>query len=375
MMTHEAQPAARAPHGRIYNFSAGPAVLPLSVLEQVQAELLNYRGAGMSVMEMSHRSKPFDEIIQGAEADLRSLLGIPSNYHVLFLQGGATLQFAMLPMNLLPAGASADYVLTGAWAQAAYKEAAKLGTVRAAGSTKDTNFTRVPAQAELDLDPQAAYLHFTTNETIHGIEWPAAPAAPEGVPLITDASSDFLSRPMDLPRYGLIYAGAQKNLGPAGVTLVIVRDDLLQRVPANLPLMLDYRLQAENKSLYNTPPCFTIYVVGLVLKWLKSLGGLEEVARRNAAKAGLVYAAIDESGGFYRGHAEPASRSAMNLTFRLPSEDLEKLFVKQAEAEGLSGLKGHRSVGGIRASTYNAFPAEGCTALAGFMREFQRTQG
>ncbi len=374
-MSKEALSTTGAPHGRIYNFNAGPGTLPLPVLEQAQAELLNYRGTGMSVMEMSHRSAPFEDIIQGAEADLRALLGIPAGYSVLFLQGGATLQFAMLPMNLRPAGASADYILTGAWATAAYKEAAKGGAARAAGSTKDANFNRVPTQAELNLDPQAAYLHFTTNETIQGVEWPQAPTAPEGVPLVADSSSDFLSRPMDVARYGLIYAGAQKNLGPAGVTLVIVRDDLLQRVPANLPLMLDYRLQAENKSLYNTPPCFTIYVVGLVLKWLRELGGLEAVARRNAVKAGLLYSAIDESGGFYRGHAEPASRSNMNLTFRLPSEDLEKQFVKQSEAEGFAGLKGHRTVGGIRASVYNAFPTEGSAALASFMQEFQRTHG
>jgi phosphoserine aminotransferase len=375
MMTQQAQSTTGAAHGRVYNFNAGPGTLPLPVLERVQAELLNYRGTGMSVMEMSHRSGPFEAILSNAQADLRSLLGIPDGYRVLFLQGGATLQFAMLPMNLRPAGASADYILTGSWAQAAYKEASKLGPARAAGTTKDANFNRVPAQGELDLDPQAAYLHYTTNETIHGVEWPAAPSAPEGVPLITDSSSDFLSRSLDVARHGLVYAGAQKNLGPAGVTLVIVRDELLQRVPANLPLMLDYRLQAENNSLYNTPPCFTIYVVGLVLQWLKELGGLEAVARRNAAKAGVVYRAIDESGGFYRGHAESASRSAMNITFRLPSEDLEKQFAKQAEAEGLVGLKGHRSVGGIRASVYNAFPEAGCEALAGFMREFQRTQG
>ncbi len=373
MMSHAAESTTGAPHGRIYNFNAGPGTLPLPVLEQAQAELLNYRGTGMSVMEMSHRSGPFEAIINNAEADLRSLLGIPAGYRVLFLQGGATLQFAMLPMNLRPAGASADYVMTGAWAQAAYKEAAKLGTARTAGSSKDTNFDRVPAQ--LDADPQAAYLHYTTNETIHGVEWPAAPDAPAGVPLVADSSSDFLSRPLDVARHGLIYAGAQKNLGPAGVTLVIVREDLLERVPANLPLMLDYKVQADNKSLYNTPPCYTIYIVGLVLQWLKDLGGLEAVAQRNQAKASVVYTAIDESGGFYRGHAQLASRSAMNITFRLPSEELEKQFAKQAEAEGLAGLKGHRSVGGIRASVYNAMPPEGSTALAGFMREFQRTQG
>ena len=375
MLTQAAPSTTGSPYGRIYNFNAGPGTLPLPVLEQAQAELLNYRGTGMSVMEMSHRSGPFEAIIQGAEADLRALLGLPAGYSVMFLQGGATLQFAMLPMNLRPAGASADYIITGAWAQAALKEALKGGAARAGGSTQAANFNRVPTQAELSLDARAAYLHYTTNETIHGVEWPQAPTAPEGVTLVADSSSDFLSRPMDAARHGLIYAGAQKNLGPAGVTLVIVRDDLLARVPANLPLMLDYRLQAENKSLYNTPPCFTIYVVGLVLKWLRELGGLAEIARRNAVKAGLVYTAIDESGGFYRGHAEPASRSNMNVTFRLPSEELEKQFARLAEAEGLVGLKGHRSVGGIRASVYNAFPLEGSTALALFMREFQRTQG
>jgi phosphoserine aminotransferase len=326
-------------------------------------------------MEMSHRSKPFESILHNAEADLRALLGISDDYGVVFLQGGATLQFAMVAMNLLPAGASADYVITGSWAKAAFKEAAKLGKVRAAATTEAGNFAAIPAQSDLDLDPKAAYLHFTTNETIHGIEWKTEPVPPAGVTLVADMSSDFVSRPVDISKYGLIYAGAQKNLGPAGVTLVIIRRDLLARVPANLPLMLDYKVQVENTSLYNTPPCFTIYVCGLVLRRLRDLGGLEAVARQNAAKAALVYGAIDHSGGFYRGHARPESRSLMNATFRLPSEDLEKTFAKQAEAEGLAGLKGHRSLGGIRASIYNAFPLEGAAALAAFMHEFQRTQG
>jgi phosphoserine aminotransferase len=377
-MTSAAAPLTTAPGaeaGRIFNFSAGPAVLPLPVLQQVQAELLNYRGAGMSVMEMSHRSPAFEGIIQGAEADLRVLLGIPDGYEILFLQGGATLQFAMLPMNLRPPGASADYILTGAWAQAAFKEAGKLGLARSAGSSEAGNFSLIPAQSDLDLDPQAAYLHFTTNETIHGVQWQAEPVPPPGVPLVADMSSDFVSRPVDISKYGLIYAGAQKNLGPAGVTVVILRKDLLERIPAGLPLMLDYKLQAANKSLYNTPPCFAVYVVGLVLRWLRELGGLEAVARHNLAKAKIVYDAIDSSGGFYRGHAQPGSRSPMNVTFRLPSVELEKLFAKQSEAAGLSGLKGHRSIGGLRASLYNAFPPEGAAALAEFMREFQRTQG
>ena len=362
---------------RVHNFSAGPAVLPEPVLRQAQAELLDYAGTGMSVMEMSHRSAPFEAIIQGAEADLRALLNIPANYKILFLQGGATLQFAMVPMNLRPAGASADYTKTGAWGSGAIKEAEKSGRVRMAASTEAGHFTYMPSQAELDLDPQAAYLHFTSNETIHGVEWPAnaEPVPPPGVPLVCDMSSDFLSRPVDVRKYGLIYGGAQKNLGPAGVTLVILHEDLLERVPPKLPIMLDYKLLAENKSLYNTPPCFTIYVVGLVLRWLRDLGGLEAMARLNETKASLLYQAIDSSGGFYRGHARPDSRSRMNVTFRLPTEELDKQFAKEATAAGLDGLKGHRSVGGLRASLYNALPDKSVEALTQFMREFQRTNG
>ena len=375
MATHSAPVAPAGVAGRIFNFNAGPATLPLPVLQQVQADLLNYGGTGMSVMEMSHRSKEFEAILGHAESDLRALMGISDDYAIVFLQGGATLQFAMVAMNLLPPGASADYIVTGAWGKAAYKEAGKFGKVRAAATGEKGNFSSMPAQAELDLDPHAAYLHFTTNETIHGIEWPTEPVPPAGVPLVADMSSDFLSRPVEVNKYSLIYAGAQKNLGPAGVTLVILRRDLLARVPAGLPLMLDYKVQVEHTSLYNTPPCFTIYVCGLVLKRLRDLGGLEAVARANAAKASIVYQAIDQSGGFYRGHAAPASRSAMNVTFRLPNEELDKLFAKQAEGQGLVGLKGHRSLGGIRASIYNAFPQEGAAALAGFMREFQRQQG
>ena len=377
MLTHnDISPAAEADSGRIFNFSAGPGALPLPVLQQAQADLLNYDGTGMSVMEMSHRSKAFDAILQRAHDDLRGLLSLPDDYHVLFLQGGATLQFAMLPLNLLPPDRSADYILTGSWASAAFKEAGRLGRrVRAAGSSEADGFSRVPDPASLDLDPQAAYLHFTTNETIHGVEWPAEPVPPDGVPLVADISSDFLSRPFDVRKYGLLYAGAQKNLGPAGVTLVIVRNDLLERVPAGLPLMLDYKLQAEQQSLYNTPPVWAIYMVGLVLRWLREMGGLAEIERRNIAKAAQVYQVIDESGGFYRGHAQPAHRSRMNVTFRLPDEALEKQFVQQAEARGLSGLKGHRSLGGMRASIYNAFPPAGAEALAQFMRDFQRAQG
>jgi len=360
---------------RAHNFNAGPAVMPLPVLEQIQAELPNYAGLGMSVMEMSHRSKAFEDILNRAESDLRALLNIPDTYSILLLQGGANLQFAMAPMNLMPKGGSADYVLTGNWARAAIKEARKIGSVSLAASTEESGFDHAPSQAELQLDPQAAYLHFTSNETIQGVEWPGEPDPPDGVPLVCDASSNILSKPIDVTRYGLIYAGAQKNLGPAGVTLVIVRKDLLERVPANLPAMLDYKSMAEKRSLYNTPPTFAIYIVGRVLRWLIDLGGLTEIRKRNEAKAQLIYDAIDDSGGFYRGHARPDSRSRMNATFRLPSEALEKQFVERSQSEGFVGLKGHRSVGGLRASMYNALPIESAQALAQFMREFQRTHG
>jgi phosphoserine aminotransferase len=357
---------------RIHNFSAGPAVLPLPVLERVQAELVDFHGTGMSVMEMSHRSAPFEAIIGEAEANLRTLVGIPDDYAILFLQGGATLQFAMLPMNLRPTGSSADYILTGHWSKAALKEAQKLGSAKATGSTEVTNFDRIPKQSELSLDPAAAYLHFTSNNTIYGTEWATEPVPVAGIPLVCDASSDILSRPFDIKRYGLLYGGAQKNLGPAGVSIVVVRKDLLTRVPSDLPVMLDYRVMAENRSLYNTPPCFAIYVVGLVLKWLVDGGGLAAVATHNQRKADLLYGAIDGSNGFYKGHAQRDSRSRMNVTFRMPNEDLEKAFVKKATAEGLDGLKGHRSVGGLRASLYNALPLGAVEALVQFMDEFQR---
>ena len=359
---------------RVYNFSAGPATLPLTVLEQAQRDLVEYPGAGMSVLEMSHRSAPYDRIIKEAEADLRALLGIPANYKVLFLQGGASLQFTMVPMNLLPEGRSADYIITVVWSQSAIKEAKKIGRTRVAASTEDSNFSRIPAQEELQLDPDAAYAHFTSNNTIFGTEWPAEPEVGD-VPLICDASSDFISRPLDITKYGLVYAGAQKNAGPAGVTIVIVRDDLLVQVPPDLPSLLDYRLLAEKESLYNTPPCFAIYIAGLVFKWLlNDIGGLAKIQKMNEEKARLLYDAIDAS-DFYRGHSEPASRSRMNVTFRLPTEELEKVFAKEATIEGLDGLKGHRSVGGIRASIYNAFPKEGVARLVEFMREFERKHG
>jgi phosphoserine aminotransferase len=360
---------------RIHNFGAGPAALPLPVLEQVQAELVDYDGAGLSVLEMSHRSKAFDAIIQRAEADLRALLGLGSEHAVLFAQGGASLQFAMVPMNLRAPGASADYVLSGHWSKAALKEAQKGGRARVAASSETTAFDRVPEATELDLDPEAAYVHFTSNNTIYGTQWTVDPEPPPGVPLVCDASSDALSRPIDVSRYGVVYAGAQKNLGPAGVTLVVIRRDLLDRTPGGLPAMLDYRVQAESRSLHNTPPTFAIYVVGLVLRWLLATGGLAGAAERNEEKAALLYAAIDESGGFYRGHAQVASRSRMNVTFRLPSEELEATFLKEAQKESLDGLKGHRSVGGLRASIYNACPLESARALASFMNDFRRRRG
>ncbi|MGH9804869.1 MAG: 3-phosphoserine/phosphohydroxythreonine transaminase, partial [Candidatus Acidiferrales bacterium] len=338
--------AANRAAERVFNFNPGPAALPLSVLEEVQRDLLALPGAGMSILEISHRAKEFDAILEGAEADLRGLLGLPENYKVIFLGGGASLQFTMVAMNFLPRDGSADYIVSGHWAQAAVKEAKKLGKVNIAASTEAESFVRVPRQEELKLDPKAAYVHFTSNNTIYGTE---APAEPEvgAVPLVCDASSNFLSRVIDPKKYALIYAGAQKNAGPAGVTIVIIRDDMLAKAPAGLPAMLDYKLQAEKKSVYNTPPVFAIYVVHLVLKWMRSLGGLAAIERMNREKAELLYAAIDSSGGFYRGTAEKWCRSRMNVTFRLASEELEEKFVKEAKAAKLAGLKGHRTVGGM----------------------------
>ncbi len=358
---------------RVFNFNPGPATLPLEVLEQAQAEMLDFKGTGMSVMEISHRSKEFEAVIQTAEADLRELLNIPSNYKIMFLQGGASLQFAMIPMNLRAAGASADFIVTGSWGKTAIKEARKLGNARTAASTEEEGFKSLPEK--LDLDPNAAYLHFTSNETIHGVEFFNEPTPPAGVPLVCDASSDFISHPIDVSKYALIYAGAQKNAGPSGVVMVIMREDLLERTPANLPVMLDYKALAASGSLHNTPPSFSIYIVGLVLKWAKKVGGLAAIEKTNRTKAEIVYKAIDNSGGFYHGHALPAARSIMNIPFRLPSEELEGAFVKESKASGLVGLKGHRSVGGMRASIYNAMTVAGAQTLSDFMAEFQRKNG
>ena len=358
---------------RIFNFAAGPAVLPLPVLEEAQRDLLALPGVGMSVLEISHRSKTFEEIIQACEADIRKLASVPENYHVLFLQGGASLQFSMVPMNLLPPGGSADYVVTGAWSQKAVKEAKRVGTVNIAATTESEHFKRIPRQQEIKLTTGAAYVHYTSNNTIFGTEWQYMPDFGDA-PVVCDTSSDMFSRPIDISRHALMYAGAQKNLGPSGVTLVIIRDDLVKRSPSTLPTMLNYGVHAENKSLYNTPNTFGIYLMRLTMKWLLENGGLAGIGKGNERKAAKLYAEIDRT-GFYRGHAEKDSRSRMNVTFRLPSEDLEKAFAKEATAAGLDGLKGHRSVGGIRASIYNAFPEEGIDALVQFMREFEKKNG
>ncbi|HEX5110529.1 MAG TPA: 3-phosphoserine/phosphohydroxythreonine transaminase [Vicinamibacterales bacterium] len=358
---------------RIFNFSAGPAVLPLAVLEEAQRDLVALPDVGMSVTEISHRSRTFENLLNGAIEDIRTLAGVPVNYRILMLQGGASLQFSMVPMNLLTAGAVADYVDTGTWADKAASEARKVGAVNVAASTRSERYSRIPSAGELRFTKDAAYVHITTNNTIEGTQWKTLPDV-GGVPLVADASSDIFSGPIDVSRFGLIYAGAQKNLGPSGVTLVLVREDLLARSQDALPTMLSYKVMADNNSLYNTPNTFGIYILGLTMKWLKAAGGLPGIAARNARKAAKLYAEIDRT-DFYRGTAQRESRSLMNVTFRLPSEELEKQFDKEATAAGLDGLKGHRSVGGMRASIYNAFPEEGVDALVEFMREFARTRG
>jgi len=358
---------------RIYNFSAGPAVLPVSVLEEIQQNLMALPGVGMSILEISHRSAPFEAILAQAEADIRALANIPANYKVLFLQGGASTQFAMVPMNLLTAGTTADYIDSGTWAEKAIKEAKKVGTVNISASSSADNYSRIPKQSELKLTPNAAYVHMTSNNTIEGTEFKQLPDV-GSVPLVSDTSSDMFSRPIDVTRHALIYAGAQKNMGPAGVTVVIVRDDLLARSTKALPTMMNYAVHAENGSMYNTPPAFAVYALGLVMKWLRGQGGLAAIETVNVRKAAKLYAEIDRT-GFYRGTANVDDRSLMNITFRLGSEDLEKQFVKESTAAGLDGLKGHRSVGGMRASLYNAFPEEGVDALVSFMREFERRRG
>lgn len=358
---------------RVYNFSAGPATLPPAVLEEAKRHLMALPGAGMSVLELSHRSSWFEQIIETSEANLRQLLNVPGHYKVLFLQGGASLQFSMLAINFLRnSGKPADYIVTGAWSKKAVKEARREGTVNVVWDGQTDDYTRVPQRDELNLNPDASYVHFTSNETIEGVQYDGEVAG-SAAPLICDMSSDFISRPIDVTRYAMIYAGAQKNAGGAGVTLVIIRDDLLERVPDNMHSMMDYRLMAEKKSLYNTPPSFAIYIVMLVTRWLlDEVGSLEQMAKINREKALILYDVIDESDGFYRGHAQRGSRSTMNVTWRLSAEALEQQFLQQAQACDLVQLKGHRSVGGIRASIYNAMPMEGVKALRDFMAEFQK---
>lgn len=358
----------------IYNFSAGPAVLPKDVLQQAQQELLDWHGSGMSVMEMSHRGPEFGQIITEAEADLRALMGIPSNYKVLFLQGGATSQFAMVPMNLLGDKGVADFVNTGQWSSKAIKEAKKFGVANVVASSEDRNYSYIPDQASWNLSGDAAYLHYTPNETIGGVEYHWVPNVGE-VPLVADMSSNILSRPVDVSKFGLIYAGAQKNIGPSGLVIVIVREDLIGKAGKSVPTMFDYKVHAENDSMYNTPATFAVYVAGLIFKWLKAKGGVAGIEQVNIAKADRLYQLIDGSGGFYSNPVALDCRSRMNIPFCLHDEVLEKPFLKLADAAGLLQLKGHKSVGGMRASIYNAMPREGVEALAGFMSEFQRTHG
>ena len=365
---------------RVYNFSAGPAVMPLPVLEEIQRDLVALPGVGMSILEISHRSKTFESILAQAEADVRTLAAIPSNYRVLFLQGGASLQFSMVPMNLLGAGQTADYIDTGSWADKAIREAKKVGRVNIAATTKADHYARIPNQSELTLTEGAAFVHITSNNTIEGTQYQGLPevGADSGdVPLVSDSSSDMFSRPIDVTRHGLIYAGAQKNMGPAGLTLVIIGDDLVRRAAekqSTLPTMLSYAVHAENTSLYNTPPAFAVYALGLVMKWLLAQGGLGAIRSINERKAAKLYAEIDRT-GFYRGTAQSDSRSLMNVTFRLATDEIEALFVKESTAAGFDGLKGHRAVGGMRASIYNAFPEAGVDALVSFMRNFEQRRG
>ncbi|UNC92972.1 3-phosphoserine/phosphohydroxythreonine transaminase [Candidatus Contubernalis alkaliaceticus] len=356
---------------RVFNFNPGPATLPLSVLEKAQKELLNYQGTGMSVIEVSHRSKEFEAIVNDAAALLKELLQMSDDYKVLFLQGGASTQFAMVPLNFLKEEETADYITTGIFGEKAYKEAVKIGSIHTAASTKDTNHDRIPTAAEINFSPSPSFVHITSNNTIFGTQWKDYSVF-NNLNLVADMSSDILCGPLDVSRFALIYAGAQKNLGPAGVTVVIIRKDMLEKVPSNIPSMFRYDLHAENNSLYNTPPSFSIYMVKLVLEWLKEQGGLAKIKEFNENKAALVYEAIDQSNGFYRGHAQKEYRSTMNVTFRLPDEEMEKKFVTEAASHGLVNLKGHRSVGGIRTSIYNAMPFEGCEKLASFMKEFNK---
>ncbi len=356
------------PYNRVFNFSAGPCTLPVEVLEEISKDLFNFKGSGVSVMEMSHRDKPFEKILAEAEADLRTLMGIPDDYRVLFLQGGASLQFMMAPGAFLHPGKTAQYVVTGAWGKKALASAKMIGDVEVLFDGKSGGYSDVPDWGGLNTKADAAYIHFTTNETIEGPQFKSDPTLP--APIICDMSSDILSRPVDVSKYAMIYAGAQKNMGPAGATVVIIRDDFLATQRDGLQPMLDYKVFNENSSMYNTPPCWSIYVAGLVYKHVLAQGGLSAQATRNQKKADTIYIAIDGSAGFYKGHAATHCRSTMNVTFTLPSEDMTKAFLVEAAAKQLDSLKGHRSVGGLRASIYNAFPQEGADALAALMEDF-----
>ena len=359
---------------RVYNFSAGPSMLPESVLERARDEMLNYNGSGMSVMEMSHRSKVYDEIITDAQANVRAVLSVPDNYKVLFLQGGATTQFAMVPMNLLTGSGKADYACTGQFSEKAYKEAQLFGkTINLAASTKSENYTRIPRQDELKLDGEADYFHMCLNNTIFGTKWQYIPDTGR-VPIVADVSSCIMSEPLDVSKFGMIYAGAQKNLAPAGVTLVIIREDLIGKTLPGTPTMLNYEIMAKNDSMYNTPPCYTIYILKLVVDWLQELGGLEAMQRVNREKADVLYKYIDES-KLFSNAVYKSDRSMMNAVFKTGDEELDAKFVKAAAAAGFVNLKGHRSVGGMRASIYNAMPSEGITRLVEFMRKFEKENG
>jgi phosphoserine aminotransferase len=359
---------------RIYNFSAGPAILPEEVLKEAQEDLMALPGVGMSILEISHRSKTFDAVMEQTKANIKNLLNISDDYSIMFLQFGASLQFSMVPMNIMPPKNSADYIVTGAWSKKAVKEAKRAGKVNIAATTEETTFNKIPKQDEIKLSGDASYVHFTSNNTIYGTQFKSEPET-GSVPLVCDASSDIFHKKIDVNKYGIIYAGAQKNMGPSGVTMVIFRNDLLERSSDDLPTMLNYKTHVEKDSMFNTPNTFGIYIIGLVAKWLLNMGGLDKMYETNKYKAGILYDCIDNSNGFYKGHAEKDSRSLMNITFNLPAEELEKKLIAEALSTGFSGLKGHRSVGGLRASIYNAFPTKGVEDLVMFMKEFQTKNG
>jgi phosphoserine aminotransferase len=360
---------------RKYNFYAGPATLPYSVLEQMQKNIVDYNGSGLSIMEASHRSPMYDQLHNETISLIRELMNVPDNYYILFLGGGATLQFGMVPMNLMKEGDVCDYIASGSWAQKAIKDANTYGDVRIAYDGSGSGFTGLPDPADVEVPEDSSYLHLTSNETIGGVQWKRFPKTPSGVPLVADMSSDILSRPIQAQDFGLIYAGAQKNIGPAGVCVVIIKDELVDRAPHDIPAYLRYKTHAEKNSLYNTPPVFAVYAMNLVMKWIREQGGMEGIENINRKKADTVYRAIERSGGFYSCPVDPTVRSVMNVVFRLPKEELEKRFIREAEERGMIGLKGHRSVGGCRASLYNAMPAEGAEQLAEFMEEFASKHG